>query len=440
MTSVVSSILLDRPNGAEDSTRLAVIAARGGLLLALLLTPAIVFADVQRQAQTPIIVMLSLDGYRFDYADKHPEQSQQLRRLADLGLRASGLVPSFPSSTFSIHYSIATGLYPGRHGIIGNGFYDRERDARYRLGDRSAVEDGSWYGGEPLWVAVEKAGMRAASFFWVGSEADVQGIRPSYYKKYDGGIANSQRVDQVLDWLALPVGERPNLVTLYFSTVDSAGHRFGPDSQQVKDAIASVDLQIGRLIDGLADIDHPVYLLVSSDHGMLQVNASQTVFLDDYVTLSRWRGRNRLVPGGAYVFFYSDDAELLKDTIAGLSGIEGLTLLQPPQFPEALNFPERGARIPDLVAVVSGPRYIGLRKGRGRPPPQGAHGYLSHDTPSMKGIFYAMGPRIAPRVRVSDIENIQIYPLVMSLLNIPLSTSIDGDVTVLGQYLQTPVE
>ena len=161
--------------------------------------------------------------------------------MADSGLQVVGLTPGFPSSTFPNHYSIVTGLYPGTHGIIGNSFFDRSHNATYRLGNLDAVEDGSWYGGEPLWVAAEKAGLRSASFFWVGSEADVQGIRPTYYKIYDGGVPNSARVSQVLDWLVLPVGERPNLVTLYFSVVDTAGHRYGPNSEEVRQAIASVD-------------------------------------------------------------------------------------------------------------------------------------------------------------------------------------------------------
>ena len=101
-----------------------------------------------------------------------------------------------------------------------------------------AVEDGRWYFGEPLWVAVEKSGAVAASFFWVGSEADIQGIRPTHYKIYDGRVANKTRVQQVLDWLQLSEQDRPKLITMYFSDVDSAGHNHGPDSPQVNTAIA----------------------------------------------------------------------------------------------------------------------------------------------------------------------------------------------------------
>ena len=406
------------------------------MLLAAALWPVSSFSNVNQASERPIVVLLSLDGFRADYLEKYPNQSTNLKRLADSGLAVAGLVPGFPSSTFSNHYSIATGLYPGRHGIIGNGFYDRQRDARYRLGDRSAVEDGSWYGGEPLWVAVEKAGMRAASFFWVGSEADVQGIRPSYYKIYDGSIPNHKRVDQVLGWLALAEGQRPNLITMYFSTVDSIGHRFGPDSAQLPGAIASVDKQVGRLVAGLAQIDQPVYLMVVSDHGMQRVDADQRVFLADYLDLQRWRGSNRIILGGAYGFLYSDDAELLDRSFTALAGVEGLTVLQPEQFPARLNFPKRGPRIPDLVAVVDAPRYISLKQGRGRPPPLGAHGYLPQSTPTMQGIFYAAGPAIPPMTRIPPIDNVHVYPLVRHLLGLDTGGDIDGDLAVLRPYLR----
>lgn len=406
------------------------------LLLAAAFWPLMCFGNENRAGDKPIVVLLSLDGFRADYLTKHPEQGKNLQRLADSGLAAKGLVPGFPSSTFSNHYSIATGLYPGRHGIIGNRFYDRQRDARYRLGDRSAVEDGSWYGGEPLWVAVEKSGLRAASYFWVGSEADVQGIRPSYYKIYDGGIPNYKRVDQVLDWLALPEEQRPSLVTMYFSTVDSVGHRFGPDSPQLPSAIASVDRQVGRLVAGLAEIDQPVYLLVVSDHGMHQVDVNQRVFLEDYLDLQRWRGGNRILLGGAYGFLYSDDKDLLDRSRAGLAGVQGLTVLQPHQFPAQLKFPRRGPRIPDLVVIVDAPKYISLRRGSGRPPPLGAHGYLPRTTPTMKGIFYAAGPAISPMTRIPPIENVHVYPLVLHLLGLRVGSDIDGDLSVLKPFLR----
>ena len=145
--------------------------------LALALCASIGLADPDRQAKTPIVVMLSLDGFRHDYLEHYPQQSKNLQRVADSGLQVSGLIPGFPSSTFSNHYSIVTGLYPGNHGIVGNSFFDRSRNALYRLGDRSTVEDGSWYGGEPLWVAAEKAGLRSARYrFYSGARCPLYAV------------------------------------------------------------------------------------------------------------------------------------------------------------------------------------------------------------------------------------------------------------------------
>ena len=408
----------------------------GLLALALLTYAAVGITDVERQARTPIVVMLSLDGFRHDYLEQYPQQSKNLRRMANSGLQVAGLISGFPSSTFPSHYSIVTGLHPGKHGIIGNSFFDRSRDAIYRLGNRDAVEDGSWYGGEPLWVAAEKAGLRSASFFWVGSEADIQDIRPSYYKIYDGGVPNGARVNQVLDWLALPWGERPNLVTLYFSLVDTAGHRYGPESKEVAQAIASADKQVGRLLDGLAKIQHPVYLLISSDHGMHEVDASQTIFLEEHIALDQWRGEHRIVPGGAYAFFYSADDSLVARTREALAAVGGLAVIDPQNFDALLKFPQRGSRIPNLVAVADAPKYIGFQRGQDRKPPRGAHGYLPQNTPTMKGIFYASGPRIPAQTRLAAIENVHIYPLVLDLLNIENQSAIDGDPSVLVPYLR----
>ncbi len=188
----------------------------------------------------PYVILVSLDGFRYDYAKRY--HAEHLLALGAEGASApEGMLPSYPSITFPNHYTIVTGLYPEHHGIVANNFYDPARKETYSYHDSKAVGDGTWYGGTPLWVLAEQAGMRSASFFWVGSEADIQGVRPSYYLKFDGSFPNPKRVEQVLAWLHLPAEQRPHMITLYFSDTDSAGHRFGPDSPQEADAVHELD-------------------------------------------------------------------------------------------------------------------------------------------------------------------------------------------------------
>ena len=186
---------------------------------------------------------------------------------------------------------------------------------------------------------------------------------------------------------------------------------------------------------GLADIDHPVYLLISSDHGMQMVDANQTIFLDEFIELDDWRGNHRIVPAGTYAFFYSADQSLVQRTQHALALVAGLEVIDPESFGSLLNFPREGSRIPNLVVVADAPGYIGFKRGHDREPPQGAHGYLPQITKTMNGIFFASGPRIQAQTRLPDIENVHIYPLVLSLLDIKIAVPIDGEPSVLVPYL-----
>ena len=125
------------------------------------------------------VILVSLDGFRYDYAKKY--DAKNLQALAAAGASApDGMIPAYPSLTFPNHYTLITGLYPEHHGIVANSFYDPERKQTYSLGNAATVTDGSWYGGTPLWVLAEQQGMRSACLFWPGSEADIQGVRPAY--------------------------------------------------------------------------------------------------------------------------------------------------------------------------------------------------------------------------------------------------------------------
>ena len=115
------------------------------------------------------MIVVSLDGVRHDYLDRAPFPA--FDRIAREGLRASRLVPVYPSNTFPGHVSLATGATPAVHGIVDNRFWDRARRERFDYSN-----DASWIEAEPLWAAAERQGVPAATFFWVGSETDWRGV------------------------------------------------------------------------------------------------------------------------------------------------------------------------------------------------------------------------------------------------------------------------
>ena len=235
------------------------------------------------QRQKPYLIVISIDGFRRDYQDL--ADTPALDRIAENGVRADALIPVFPALTFPNHYSIATGLYPANHGLVGNSFPSKDRSRFYSLRDREMVEDGSWYNGEPIWVAAERNGLVSAAFFFVGTEADVGGIRLSHWRSFDESISGKRRVDQVLGWLEMPDDKRPHLVMLYFEHVDTATHRGGPGSEQSISSIKQVDGYISRLLAGIEgmSIADDIYVVIVSDHGQRAIVSNAEPFLIDAV-------------------------------------------------------------------------------------------------------------------------------------------------------------
>ncbi len=138
---------------------------RGALTLLSLVALCLAAASQSRITDLkPTVILVSLDGFRYDYADKF--KTPTLLRLAAEGVRAKWMIPSFPTKTFPNHYTIATGLYPEDHGIVENNVYDF--GTVFTMSKASEVRDPRWWGGEPIWVTAEKQGQRAASYFSSG--------------------------------------------------------------------------------------------------------------------------------------------------------------------------------------------------------------------------------------------------------------------------------
>ena len=75
-------------------------------------------------------------------------------------------MPVFPTKTFPNHYTIVTGWYPAKHGIVGNVLTAPDIGRRLSLFDREAVRDASFYLAEPIWVTAERQERRTAPLFW----------------------------------------------------------------------------------------------------------------------------------------------------------------------------------------------------------------------------------------------------------------------------------
>jgi alkaline phosphatase D len=390
-------------------------------------------ANSAAQQSKRYVVMVSFDGFRYDYAVKYG--AKNLLQMAAHGASApNGMIPSYPSVTFSNHYTLVTGLYPEHSGIVANNFYDPDRKDWYSYLNSKNSTDGSWYDGTPLWVLAEQQGMRAASFFWVASDAEIQGKRPSYYLNYDATYPDEKRVDVVLSWLQLPPEQRPHMITLYYPNVDYAGHKHSPDSPEVADAVKHLDDMIGKLQAGLETLNLPVDLIVVSDHGEATA-VKEWTYLDKFADLSHFQVAGDVVTS----LLYPDSEAAAEKAYEQLRGASNkFTVYRRAHVPKHLHY-DSNPREGDPIIVANGPSYIRAHEALsfGDPPntDPGQHGYDPQLVPDMKGIFYAQGPDIRAGITVGPFENVNVYPLVAKILGLRTGT-IDGKLRVLQGILR----
>jgi predicted AlkP superfamily pyrophosphatase or phosphodiesterase len=380
------------------------------------------------QQKKHYVVLVSLDGFRWDYAGKY--DATNLEQIAADGASApDGMIPSFPSITFPNHLSIVTGLYPEHHGIIENNFYDPERKEKYASRD-ATVEDGTWYKGVPLWILAEKQGMRSACFFWPGSEAEIDGTRPSHYIRYDGKVPDEQRIDQVIAWLKLPAAERPHFITLYYSQPDSSGHENGPDSPETAEAVRHVDGLVGRLAANLKALHLPIDLIVVSDHGMETVQGN-------WIDLDKFTDLSRFVTDGSLI--YPPNEEAAAHAYQQLKAAsDRFVVYRRADVPLYLHF-NQNPREGDPVVIPTGPYMIRAHASETpeilQPKVKGEHGYDPRQMKSMRAIFYAVGPDIHPGATVPAFENVDVYPFIAKILGLKVGT-IDGHLEGLRRALR----
>ncbi|HMQ64386.1 MAG TPA: ectonucleotide pyrophosphatase/phosphodiesterase, partial [Flavilitoribacter sp.] len=371
----------------------------------------------------PTVILISMDGFRYDYLDKyHPEN---ILSLAKKGVRADWMTPSYPSLTFPNHYTIATGLYPSHHGIVANNMYDPEFGASFSLSKREEVQNGRWWGGEPIWVTAEKQGQIAGCFFFPGTEAEIQGVRPTFWKVYDGNIAFEDRVDQILAWLDLPQAQRPTFYTLYFEEPDHSGHTFGPDAPETARAVARVDEMIGRLTAGLKErgIFKQVNLILVSDHGMAPVKPENNVFLDDAFPLDL---AAQISWGSSIVTIFPKLGEA--DHIwasAQAHPLQHARIYRQEDLPEHFHYTGH-RRIPPFIAVAepgwrltSKPFYEDQKARQQGPMPAmtGVHGY-DNEYPDMRAAFVAHGPAFRKHYKAPAFSNVEVYNLMTHILGL----------------------
>lgn len=400
----------------------------------LLLISMFLFIRLYGVAQeTPYVIMISFDGFRHDYVERF--NLPNFKTFINQGSRAKALIPSFPSKTFPNHYTLATGLYPGHHGLVDNSFYDSDHKEVYTMRIKERVTDSYYYGGTPLWTLVQLHGLKSASYFWVGSEQTEEGKHPAYYYPYDESVPFTARVDQAITWLKMPEQDRPHLIMLYFSSPDHEAHEHGPVAPETKQVLFKMDSLLGDLMKKLKQVTLPVNVVLVSDHGMKELTARQETYIFLRELINTRHPSVKVINGGTQAHIYTQN-KAQRDSVYDLlrAKEKNFKVLKREEFPAKWNY--NTERSGDLMILAKQGHYIQdkdwseFMKGVVPGSKFGVHGYDPSKEKDMLGIFYAQGPNIKQGIVIPAFENIHVYPFIALLLQLSVPV-IDGRQDVL---------
>ncbi|RVE67061.1 hypothetical protein OJAV_G00113580 [Oryzias javanicus] len=373
----------------------------------------------------PPLIMLSLDGFRASYLKKGKSVIPNIHKLRKCGTSSPYMRPVYPSKTFPNLYTLATGLYPESHGIVGNTMHDPVFNATFSLRTREKLNH-RWWGGQPIWITAEKQGVKAGTFFWPWV------------------IPFERRVLTILSWLHLPDDERPYVYAIHSEQPDTFGHRLGPLSSELDNPLREIDNIIGQMMNGLKQMNlhRCVNVIIVGDHGMEEAHCDRIEFLNSYPLKIE---EIALIPGSLGRIRPRDPKSSSYDPKVVVAN---LTCKMPTQhfkpylkqhLPKRLHY-ANNRRIEDVHLLMEKKWQIARKtpeKPRTRCGFFGDHGFDNKIT-SMRTIFIRAVFSSKFQKSVPEFENIELYNVMCDLLGLKPAPN-NGTHGSLNEMLKEPV-
>lgn len=377
----------------------------------------LVFSSLISAEREHTVIAISMDGMTNNAWDL--KELESFQRIQKEGIRAEFMTPVYQSTTYPGHVSMATGVYPNRHGILHNSFYDRE------TGFHSYPDDANLIDVPPIWVLAEQQGITTGVYFWVGSETQWNGWQAKYkYAPFNADTKEEEKIDQIIAWLEMDEETRPKLIMTYWDGTDSVGHIYGTDHKKIYDQMVRQDQMLGLLFSRLAQIDAWDYvtLLLVSDHGMINVNQ----YISLKAILDTLEIEYILSPGPAVAHIFIDDKTESSQAFDLLSSQEHMTVYERANLPESfhMNHPTRTG---DLIVTTKPPYMFNNDPTDG---PKGMHGF-DPNLSEMHAIFGAIGAGVRNE-RIGPIHMTDVAPTIAKLLGINSVNHMQGKAVDLG--------
>uniref|UniRef100_A0A8C9S486 glycerophosphocholine cholinephosphodiesterase n=1 Tax=Scleropages formosus TaxID=113540 RepID=A0A8C9S486_SCLFO len=372
-------------------------------------------------AARPKLLVLLLDGFRYDYADAL-EQLAGFRELAEGGVKADYLTPNFPSLSFPNYYSLMTGRYCEVHQMTGNYMWDQASTKEFLIGTNPDSHLPMWWeGSEPLWVTVQKLKKHVFMYYWPGCEVPILGVKPTFCEEYVGSPSEKNFTDAIENALTA-LRDNADMAAVYYEKVDVEGHHYGPLSPQVQAAVRFVDSALQMLNRKIKEknMQDNLNVIIFSDHGMTEIQWMEKVIeLKSYINMS---DIIKMMDRGPVVSLWPNPAKS-EAVYRSLKTVGNMKVYKKQEIPDRFRY--KGGRFVSTLTLVADPGWFITEKlpywQNGTGGTQGwQHGWHGYDNEfvDMRGFFLAWGPDFKRSLRAAPIQTVDVYNVMCKVLGI----------------------
>ncbi len=408
-----------------------------------------------------VVVLISIDGLAGYYLDDPKAEMPTLRALATEGARASSMQACTPTVTWPNHTTLVTGVYPAKHGVVGNNYFDRATGKHVRLISDPVLSKEEIVRTPTIYDLAKGKGLKTGAIRWPASR-DAKTLDWTIPDMADMKAMASHTTPALLEDCArggIPFGKeskpatnapsevlytqifnlilrehRPNLALLHIIEVDHFEHEHGPRSPEAYAAIKDADMRVRQVWEELKqDFSGRATLFVVSDHGFSPIRRTlypRVLLKKAGVLDSQGKGLVQIVTQGGSAMVYVLEAAHREELVArireALAPLEGLQkILGVEDYPAyGIANPALDPHAPDLFlfgeeGCTFGDTADGDLPFAEKPERRGSHGHDPH-LPDLHATFIAWGAGIKPGVRLGEISNTCVAPTIAKLLGLAI--------------------
>ncbi|MBI2743300.1 MAG: alkaline phosphatase family protein [Chlamydiales bacterium] len=267
-----------------------------------------------------LVILLFVDGFGWQFFEKYADKYPFLKRFKKEGV-VSKITSQFPSTTAAHVTTMNTGLPVGQSGVYEWFYYEPKLDCvispllfsfagdgRIETLKKTGISPKEIYPTHTFYEQLHKEGVRSFAMQHytisqsVYSQVMLKGAKALPYGKIGQALEN-------LVEICSEVKDEPHYVFLYFSDIDSMGHRYGVGSEAFEKAMDEFWSEMEKSFwQKLENSDRKIACAVISDHGMVSVDPKKTTYLNLEMPIEKHIQRNRkgelIAPAGSCRDFF----------------------------------------------------------------------------------------------------------------------------------------